>query len=161
MKNFPVNVNGKEYWVSRSIATVTYVYGIVNGVDCILANKRGPGLPNKVGLWNCVSGYLDYDETLEEAAVREVFEETGVRIDKSFLIMDNIDSSIDREHQNVLVRYYTYIGNLAERVVLTNENAEPNEVDEVKWIPITEIDNYQWVSETHRNKIIEYYIRLV
>ena len=161
MKNFPVNVNGKEYWVSRSIATVTYVFGLINNEYCILANKRGPGLPNKVGLWNCVSGYLDYDETLEEAAVREVFEETGVRLDKSFLIMDNIDSSVDRERQNVLVRYYTYIGELAEQVVLTNENAEPNEVDEVKWIPITEIDKYQWVSETHRNKIVEYYIRLV
>ena len=159
MKNFPVNVNGKEYWVSRSIATVTYVYGVFKGVACILANKRGPGLPNKVGLWNCVSGYLDYDETLEDAAVREVFEETGVIIDKSDLFMDGIDSSVEREHQNVLVRYYANIGTRADEVVLTNKNSEPNEVDEIKWIPLSEIDNYQWVSENHKRKITAFYFK--
>lgn len=26
MKNFPVKVNGKEYWISRSVAAVGFVF---------------------------------------------------------------------------------------------------------------------------------------
>lgn len=160
MNNFSVNVNGKEYWVSRSIAVVTYVYANVKGVECVLANKRGPGLPNKVGLWNCVSGYLDYDETVEEAAVREVFEETGVNIKNYRLIFKEIDSSPSREKQNVLVRYCCHIKN-ADNINLTNKYAEPNEVDEIRWIPLKDIDKYDWVSESHKSKIREYYFQSI
>lgn len=160
MNNFPVNVNGKEYWVSRSIAVVTYVYANVNGVECVLANKRGPGLPNKVGLWNCVSGYLDYNETLEDAAIREVFEETGVNISSYRLLFKEIDSSPTREKQNVLVRYCCHIKS-ADSIKLTNKNAEPNEVDEVRWIPLKDIDKYDWVSESHKSKIREYYFQSI
>lgn len=156
MNNFPVNVNGKEYWVSRSIAVVTYVYANVNGVECVLANKRGPGLPNKVGLWNCVSGYLDYNESLEEAAVREVYEETGVNISNYRLIFKEIDSSPSREKQNVLVRYCCHVGD-GSLFKLTKEHAEPNEVDDVRWIPLKDIDKYEWVSESHKTRIRLFY----
>lgn len=160
MNNFPVNVNGTEYWVSRSIAVVTYVYGRVNGQECVLANKRGPGLPNKVGLWNCVSGYLDYNETLEEAAVREVYEETGVNISNHRLIFKEIDSSPSREKQNVLVRYCCHVGN-GGLFKLSKEHAEANEVDDIRWIPLTDIDEYQWVSESHKSKIREFYCQSI
>ena len=63
MKNFPVKVNNKEYWISRSVAVAVSIYTYINGKLCILANKRGPGLPNHVGQWNVVSGYIDFDET--------------------------------------------------------------------------------------------------
>lgn len=45
MNNFAVNIDGKEYWISRSVA-----------VCC-----------------------LSYNETLTQAVVREIFEETGFK----------------------------------------------------------------------------------
>ena len=82
MKNFEIEHEGKKYWISRSMATVVYVFAFIGEEVYVLANKRGPGLPTNVGKWNCPSGYLDFDETLEECAVREVFEETGYKITK-------------------------------------------------------------------------------
>lgn len=147
MKNFPVKVDGNEYWISRSIAVVTYVFTLIDGVPHVLANKRGPGLPNNVGKWNAPSGFLDYDEDLDHAAMREVFEETGVKIYWAHLNLLEVDSSPLRPNQVVLVRYYaTYEG---DPNVITNKYCEPNEVDEVKWIPISEIDNYEWSSDAH------------
>ena len=73
MNNFPVIVDGKEYWISRSVAVAVTVFANVNGKKCVLANKRVSGLPNHVGQWNAVSGYIDYNETLKQAAIREVF----------------------------------------------------------------------------------------
>ncbi|MGE3856338.1 MAG: NAD(+) diphosphatase [Dehalococcoidia bacterium] len=44
---------------------------------CLLARRRnGPG-----NRFSCLAGYLDIGESIEEAVVREVFEESGVRVD--------------------------------------------------------------------------------
>ena len=41
MKNFPVKIDGVEYWVSRSVVVVTLIKGFdKNGNEYILANTR-------------------------------------------------------------------------------------------------------------------------
>ena len=157
MKNFPVIVDGKEYWISRSVAVAVSLFTFIDKKFCILANKRGPGLPNHVGEWNVISGYLDFDESLSDACIREVWEETGVDIKNVSLINLNIEDDPKRENQVILFRYAGFIMQEPRNIIeLTNKNSEPNEVDEVKWIPIEEVDNYQWTSENHKNKIKEY-----
>jgi NADH pyrophosphatase NudC (nudix superfamily) len=42
------------------------------------------------GLWNAPSGFMEEGETLEQAAARETFEETGVTIDPDNLILYTI-----------------------------------------------------------------------
>ena len=81
MKNFPLlDENGKEWWISRSIAVTGCVFTFLNGKWCVLANKRGEGTPDFQGMWNMPCGYLDFNETTAEAVIREVYEETGVRL---------------------------------------------------------------------------------
>ena len=147
MKNRPVIIDGKEEWLSRSIAAVAYVFASVGDNIYVLANKRGKGLPNNVGKWNAPSGFLDYDEDLTDCAVREVYEETGIVIDKHDMHFFTLDSDPKRTNQVVLARYYAnYSGDLN---AITTEHSEPNEVEEVKWIPIQDIDKYEWTSEAH------------
>ena len=158
MKNYPL-INpktGKEVWISRSVAVAINVYTMVDGKPCILANKRGPGLPNHVGEWNVVSGYIDYDETLEQACKREVFEETNVVLNDNFCInLYKFEDDPKRENQVILFRYFTFYHGPLD--VLSNKNCEPNEVDEIKWIPLDEVDNYKWTSENHKNLIKQIY----
>lgn len=152
MKNFPVKVDGKEYWISRSVAVAVNVYAKVDGHDCILANKRGPGLPNHVGQWNAISGYIDYDESLEQACRREVFEETGVNLLEDCQInFFKFEDDPARENQVILFRYFAWYN--GPKDILTNKNCEPGEVDEVKWIPLKDLDNYEWTSENHKRLI--------
>lgn len=94
MKNFKVisKEDGREYWISRSMAVV----GIVRAVKVpttmsgsvksfYLLSKRGKNCPDHVGKWQITCGYLDFDETLTEAVFREVYEETGLDIKKAIL----------------------------------------------------------------------------
>lgn len=158
MKNYPL-INpetGKEVWISRSVAVSVSVYTSINNKDCVLANKRGPGLPNHVGQWNVVSGYLDFDETLRQAAVREVFEETGLTIDPNNLNLARIEDDPQRENQVILFRYYCWYS--GDKNAITNKNSEPNEVDEVKWIPLADLDKYEWTSENHKRTIRNIFI---
>ena len=78
MKNRPVIVDEREYWISRSVAVSCVVFAKNNdGELCVLINKRGTALFNP-GKWNIPGGFIDYDENAEQCAKREVYEETGV-----------------------------------------------------------------------------------
>lgn len=161
MKNFAVKVDDKEYWVSRSIAAVTYLFAKVNGKWCVLANKRGAGLPTNVGKWNCPSGYLDFGETVAQCAAREVLEETGVKVLSSQLTRFAIDDNPTRSgYQNVLFRYCGLIRH-PEQQTLTDKYSEPNEVDAIEWIPMDSIKFYSWVSAKHLSQIKEAYKKAV
>ena len=158
MNNFPVTVDGKEYWISRSVAVGAYIFADIDGKICILANKRGLGLPNNVGKWSVVSGFLDYNETLLNAVYREVFEETNVKLeehDKEPLELMEVDDNPDREGQNILFRYSTWIYD-PQKAELSDKNSEPNEVDEIRWVPVDDLPSYDWTSERAKERIRRY-----
>ena len=66
MKNFPVKVDGKVYWISRSVATVGFVFKLVGNTIYTLIEKRGKGAADNVDSYCVPCGYIDYDETGEE-----------------------------------------------------------------------------------------------
>lgn len=51
---------------------------VIDGAGRILLARRG--VEPRLGLWNLPSGYLEFGESIEEAAVREVREETGLEV---------------------------------------------------------------------------------
>lgn len=147
MNNFQVTAkeDNKKYWISRAIA----VTGIVintntkTGVRSILANKRGKGTPDFQCYWNMPCGYLDFDETLQEATKREVMEETGFCIEATQFQLYGINDDPKENHQNVTARFIAKVYD-KENVTLWPIGGEEDEVEEVKWIPLCNIDEYSW-----------------
>lgn len=158
MNNFPVIVDGKEYWISRSVAVGAYIFALIDGKICILANKRGPGLPNNVGKWSVVSGFLDFNETILKSLYREVWEETNINLDEHDcepIKLMEIDDDPTRPGQVILFRYSTRMYD-PEKAILSDKNSEPNEVDEIRWVPINDLPNYDWTSERAKERIKSY-----
>lgn len=145
MKNFPVDYEGKTYWISRSVAVAGFIFRRDDdGNLLVLVNKRGPGCPDNVGKWVCPCGYLDYGETLKQAIVREIHEETGVTIPISILRLVRIDD-VPEGRQNVTIEFIADASVLTpECVTLSKEFCEKDEVDEVMWMPVANIDEYEW-----------------
>lgn len=154
MKNFEFEYKGKKFWYSRSVAVVVAVFtNNKQGITHVLANKRGPGVPNFQDHWNMPCGYLDFDETIEEAAVRECFEETGVQLNINDLQFVSINSDpINSINQNVTVKYKVYLPEYTENILLSSQYSEDNEVTEIKWIPLVEVDKFVWAFN-HNNII--------
>ena len=143
LKNFPVRIKGKEYWISRSCAVVGLVTKETENGLMFLANKRGSGCPDYVGYWNVPCGYVDYDESLEEAVSREVFEETGLNTKPEDWEFLGINSDPKKSNnQTISVRWHTKYDE--KMGGFDTSHSEKDEVDEVKWIDINDIDDYNW-----------------
>ena len=153
--NFPIKRNGKIFYVSRSVAVSMYTYcQNPEGEWCVLANQRGPGAPTNVGFWNTPCGYLDYNESAEDAAVREAFEETGVKIPKSKIRLQGVNSSNFGSSQNVGMRFAVALEGTTDNYPLSAANCEPGEVSDIKWIPLSQVSQYKWCFG-QEHKVIE------
>lgn len=141
--NFPIKRNGKEYWVSRSMSISLYVFcKNKNDEWCVLASLRGPKVKFGASKWNVICGFLDYGYTLEETAVKECFEETGVRITTNMLRSHGVNSS--RVRGDVNARFSVVLDGYTDKYPTSIANCEEGEVSEAKWIPLTELNKYNW-----------------
>ena len=159
MNNHPL-INpetGETEWVARNIAALVMVIGYnKKGKPHVLANKRGPNTPDPEfrECWCMPCGYLDYNETIKMAAVREVYEETGVMLNINNLILFYInDVPEEDKRQNVTFRFRCTVKENIEDIELTPKNSEEKEVSDIKWIPIDDINDYKWAF--NHDKIIK------
>lgn len=151
MSKFPstpnrcIIVDDEELWISRSVTVLAILVFVCNGSAYVPLNKRGPDLPTEVGKWSLAGGYLDYDETIGGAVMREVWEELGLNL-QEFQTNHRLEGSLDqpslvfsepRRSQNVTMHY--------PLMVFLNEGTElpslaptvsKGEVAEVGWFSL-------------------------
>jgi len=150
MKNFSIidSRTGREYWISRSVTVLGIVIGTdIYGTKYILAEQRGTGTPDPeyVGKWCLPCGYLDFDETCKQAVAREVREETGVDIpSENFELIEINDIPGSDKRQNITFRFKTELKGYISDFELTDRFSETNEVMNIKWIDLREVNNYKW-----------------
>lgn len=128
--------NGEELWISRSVVVICVVARITddNKIE-IIAEKRGP-LVSETGRWCFPCGYLDYDEDITDAVIREVQEETGYTLERKDVKFIDINSKPEGKKQNVGIRHIAFIDN--DKKQISDFELDTNEVTELKWIEIGE-----------------------
>ena len=152
MKNFPIidKNTGREYWISRSVCVLTIVKAFnIHGEECILVVQRGKGTPDPeyIGSYCLPCGYVDFDETIKQAAARELKEETGLTfpISDFNLIGINDIPELDKR-QNITFRFLikTNIPTEDLELLFTTKNSEKDEVSSIRFIRIKDVDLYDW-----------------
>lgn len=134
-------------WFSRSVAVAVFVLAKDKNEEWrALASVRGKDAADFNGMWNCCCGYLDFGETIKEAACREVREETGVIIPiDSLNFIGYQDNPTTENRQNVTFRFIAKIEDKEiNEFTFSKKDNEGEEVDEIAWIKEEEIDNYRW-----------------
>lgn len=145
MKNFEFQYDNKTYWYSRANVCVTAVFCLDTDYNlCILLNKRGTATKNENHKWNLPVGYLDFNETLKQCAIREVFEETGVRLPENKIKLHNINSTPDDSNQDIGFRYYIMLDGFTIDHKVSKKYMEKNEVESIMWLPLKHINEITW-----------------
>lgn len=160
MRNFPVidKETGREFWISRSIAVVIFLFAKdTNNEEFILVTKRGKGTPDPeyVGKYCVPCGYLEFDETILQAASRELKEETGLTVPSSeFKLIGINDDPKSDKRQNITFRFAIRSQVSIEDLnkLTTTKNSDKDEVDSIEFIKLSDIDSYEWAFN-HNNLI--------
>jgi 8-oxo-dGTP pyrophosphatase MutT (NUDIX family) len=152
--------DGRKLYHSRSVA-VTGCIGILKDLEFyFVIEKRGnaPGLDSP-GKWCIPCGYLDWNESGSDAIRREAWEEVGIdmhSLDAKHLALEEaeymdqpwmIKTEPDENRQNVSLRYgRVYIFKKYQKLpkLKANNDCEPNEVADAKWVKLDELNNYQF-----------------
>lgn len=163
--------DGKEIWVSRSVAVNCLVIFQTKNIIpdyYVLSEKRGNGLSDESGKWCFPCGYLDWNESAKEAAIREVFEETGLDLDyylnNGKVIVNDleqpwfVDSNPSSNRQNVTLRHACIITD-DKLPKITNKYSDPNEIELLRWIELDELIEYDWAFG--HDKIIREYLNKI
>ncbi len=140
-----VIVDGKELWISRSITVLAILVFVQDGQAYVPLNKRGPDLPSEVGKWCLAGGYLDYDETIGGAVLREVWEELGLDLEH-FQAYHRLEGSLDQpslvfseplRSQNVTMHYPLMVFlNPGTVLPALAPKVSQGEVTEVAWFTV-------------------------
>lgn len=83
------------------------------------------------GQWALPGGFMNIDETLEQAAIRELLEETGVMAGK--LVQLGAWSAVDRDPRDRIIS----VGFLTE--VADDFATAADDASEVAWLPVDEL----------------------
>jgi len=165
-------------WNSRSCAVVCHIRArliddegyFLHDEPLILIAKRGTA-GDSPNMWNVPCGYIDWNENLQEAAVREIWEETGIDLTEYF--GDDsyyeglsqpwfVNTAITENKQNIAMHIHFEI--FCKELPKTSlANMEKNEVAEVKWVSMDEfskMDENEWAFG-HYNRIKELTRRLL
>ncbi|MCX6803899.1 MAG: NUDIX domain-containing protein [Candidatus Diapherotrites archaeon] len=94
------------------------------------ANKADSELHGE-GTWTMPGGKIKYGESFEEAAIRELEEETGIELIEMRIMCVNNDKN---EHA-----HFVTIGVLAKKYIGEAQVMEPEEITDWKWFEIKKV----------------------
>lgn len=83
-------IDGKDRLVCPACGFILYINPkvaagiLIEDAGKVVLVRRG--VPPSAGRWALPSGFAEYEETIEEAAAREAFEETGLRVEVDELL---------------------------------------------------------------------------
>jgi 8-oxo-dGTP diphosphatase len=124
----------------------------VVGVGAVIWSERGEivlirrGQEPRLGEWSIPGGRLEWGESVRDAIVREVHEETGLDVKIAGLI-DVVDS-VTRDASGEIVRHYVLIDFLVQCVSGTLRAG--SDAAEARWVAYAALDEYALWTETRR-----------
>lgn len=110
----------------------------------VLLIKRSK--PPKQGQWSLPGGAQELGETVEQTALRELAEETGITGEIIGLV--DVINSIDRDDAGDIRHHYTLVDFAARWI--SGEAIAGGDADDVRWMPIAEITSLGFWEETER-----------
>ena len=116
------------------------VVAIIDNDGRLLIQKRAKDKKSEPGKWDLsAAGHIDVNESPEEAAIRETYEEIGVIVNNDELIKVTTYLCKIRLNKDTFINHYTYLYIIKKNNIdVTKIKKQDSEVDEIKLINLKE-----------------------
>ena len=114
---------------------------VFRGQEVLLVKRNKE--PNK-GQWSIPGGRQIIGETAEEAAQRELLEETGVNVDQ-LLLVDVVDAIIP-DAEGKIKYHYTLVDYMGHWY--SGDSRAGDDAQEVRWVNLKELNSYSLLEKT-------------
>ena len=131
--NFTGEVLDRETVHKRNLFHWEVAVFIINHKNQILLQKRSPNKKLNPNKWSICAGHVDSGEKLDDAAIREVEEEIGLKLSKEDLHIIEDKRFCRRDVNSHVSRMYYAISDE------TNFKLQKEEVSDVKWVDLDEL----------------------
>lgn len=133
--------DGKRHWISRSIAVVAvplFIYPKEEIEIYVPLGRRSQAMPLYPGCWGIPCGFLDWNESADDAVRREVYEEIGLDLTEYTKIPSQPNLVVSEpnpdENETVSLRYIIpIIGDYLPALRASEEATE------VQWANVLEL----------------------
>ena len=162
--------DGKETY-KRINKTIAHKEGKCHGISAIalidkdgklLIQKRSANKKNEPNKWDLSgAGHIDIDETPEHAAVRELFEETGIKVEiEEIKLIDTYLNKVKLD-KDTFINHYTYLFLVQKDIDIKTLKMQESEVSEVIFVDkkkYNEFFNNKEMVEAIKycNKVLDY-----
>ena len=109
---------------------------VINKKKELLLQKRSRHKKSHPGLWGGLAGHVESGETFETAALREIYEEIGVKLKRENLVNMGLEKWIE-DYQRAWMQLYLAVIDKPESAF----TPQPDEVECVKWFTLDEFQN--------------------
>jgi ADP-ribose pyrophosphatase YjhB (NUDIX family) len=131
------DTDGQSHWISPSASVDALL--IVNGF--VLVTKRSANMPDNAGLWCIPCGFMDWNEDILRAAMRELHEETGVDVREHNII--------NKDYIRPFALNGTALQFAFELLERPEVNLNPEECQDYKWVSISMLNDLEWAFGHH------------
>lgn len=115
---------------------------VINNQNKLLLGKRKGA--HGAAKWAPPGGHLEFGESFEDCAIREVFEETGLKVSEpKFLAVTNDFFETDGKHYISIFMTVIY----PEDQIISNK--EPDKVDEWLWFDLNQLPTGLFIPLSH------------
>lgn len=109
------------------------------GIGCWIFNPYGRILMGKrlsehgYGTWAVPGGHLEIGENPKHAAMRELLEETGIKVPQEDFVLFAITNDLFQNEQNILVNHYITLHYVAYDISDIPKVMEPDKCEKWMW----------------------------
>ena len=143
--------------INKSIA---HKEGICHGISAIalinnngrlLIQKRSSNKSTEPNKWDLSgAGHIDIDETPEQAAVRELFEEIGIKVEIEELKLIDTFLHKTRLDNNTFINHFTYLFLVHKDIDINNIKMQESEVSSVLFV-----DKEKYIEIFNNNEMVK------